>query len=907
MRRKDSAGQFQEGVVHGHIHNFNNMTYIHGHIHHNAQYHGEGGLGDTKNNDALNEIEQSHNGNHGIPGRIGESAPGMNSLDDPSMQFIDCVHFEFMDPNGTIPNNFNVGLAANSTSQSGMNGIAQNFGSNAQFQPNHNQRSGLESSISSGRRSSRISLSDDLLNTPLSKKRKTSSESSTTDVDCSCNPKLLEVCCEVEHHPNNNINAPQGNVSLNGNQEYMQSSLNESKVLNQYLSFSPPQNRSTLHRPNDADFNAKPSSQSNHRKNSMVNINDISLSQYKQILDLNCDLTCEPMCPKPSENTTQPTQTNVVIAPKLEQTNSPIKTGEQASPIETGNTITDSGDMLDNFFQACERVGEYNECHNPEHNHSASSHMNSAKGGEKHMSSIVNQQYHTHTSSKQLDMKIISDICAISDLYETPIGGHMNHHHHMHSREDGLKHERPLMRTESYNILHNVMKCQPTGKSENNTVNREVDHPRIEEIEKPLNHHHHHHKIQVHNHGATEQKIPDSDKYVSCERFKADYKSPFNKGGPNNEVSDTITMYHQNDHTQVKDENTEQTSTINFNWNFKKDTENPDFLECQWGDCHQHSTSLIDLQNHLFKDHLSECRIPSNPVNIKPDTPHAGCKWQGCDFQSNDICSFVNHINSAHGINFDMKFIDPETSAKRDSSNFMGKPHHTYHCKKDVCSVEPPMEEGIGRNQKISHQENISTSTFEAKSRSKVNPDVSANEHLVETKPLHCEWDGCQEIFSTAEELDNHLINFHLPKGQSSYDCQWKGCGRKLSTRQKIIRHLKKHSGHKPFLCQVCEKRFATKESLYQHGRTHTGERPYKCPLCDKTFSTSTFVNVHIRTHTGEKPLECSICGKSFSESSNLNKHRKTHLKEFKCEKCLRSFSTVDKYERHQKTCGSTE
>ena len=921
VRRGNEVGPFQEGVVHGHIHNFNNMTYIHGHIHHNVQYHGEDGLDeDTKPGDLeLNVGGEGHshssNQHHKSINKAGDDLTNMNSLGDQAMQYIDCMHFEFMDPNGMIPSNFNMGFNNAPPSQQGMSsGNSDNIHHNHEFHHSDTQLSGLNSSTSSVRRGSRISLSDDLLNTPVTKRRRTSPESNATDNDCSCNPKLLEVCCEVEHHPGKNANIPLDGISLNRNQEYLQSSLNESKVLNQFLSFSPSESTANLHYSDDSGKKESSNSLQDRRRSSLVNINDMSLSQYKQILDLNCDLTCEPMCANQTEKNAESLPSINNNSVKQETTKSPLTSGHGIAANEIKNSMADSGNMLDHFCQACERVGEYNECHNPTHHHVRDMSRQMSQGDNPTKTpSYANTnsgQYHTHKSSKQLDMKIISDICAISDLYETPIGGHMNHHHHMHSKEDAADTGPKLMRTQSYNILNNVMNRQPTDSRHNSDPTETSSEPKIQPVNQEPPHVHHHHKIQVHNHSAPDRTAQKSDKYVSCERFKPDYKSPFTKVEQPDSVSDIITMYHQNDHTPVKNEQSEQLNTINFNWNFKRDTENPDSLKCKWGDCNHPSTSLIDLQKHLFKDHLGECNIPSNPVNIKSDTPEVECKWQDCDFHSNDICCFVNHINNAHGINFDMKFIDPNAKSKDSGPSFMGQDHHTFHCKKEICPVDSTSHEVDLKSQsnyEIDHHDEKFTTLPEPELSTKDTYPANRSPPDIKNEPLYCEWEDCGEVFSTAEELDNHLINFHLPKGQSSYVCHWKDCGRKLGTRQKIMRHLKKHSGYKPFVCDVCAKRFATKESLNQHGRTHSGERPYKCPYCDKTFATSTFVNIHVRTHTGEKPWECSVCGKTFSESSNLNKHKKTHMKEFKCSNCLRSFSTHEKLEKHSESCNSNQ
>jgi KRAB domain-containing zinc finger protein len=115
--------------------------------------------------------------------------------------------------------------------------------------------------------------------------------------------------------------------------------------------------------------------------------------------------------------------------------------------------------------------------------------------------------------------------------------------------------------------------------------------------------------------------------------------------------------------------------------------------------------------------------------------------------------------------------------------------------------------------------------------------------------------------------------------GKQWHRCKWLECNYSTVRSDSIVRHMRRHTGDRPYKCELCSYATIQSSALKIHIRRHTGEKPYKCNFdnCGKRFTVLATLLIHERTHTGLKPFKCKSlnCGYASIERSKLSIHMK--------------------------------
>ena len=108
--------------------------------------------------------------------------------------------------------------------------------------------------------------------------------------------------------------------------------------------------------------------------------------------------------------------------------------------------------------------------------------------------------------------------------------------------------------------------------------------------------------------------------------------------------------------------------------------------------------------------------------------------------------------------------------------------------------------------------------------------------------------------------------------------------------------HSRRHSGIRPYQCDMCDKTFRHPTGIRLHKRTHAEEKPYSCTICKKMFSQNSYVHEQMRRiHNNSERIKCQNCDKYFKSAGQMKQHLKRHFEKIPlpCTICHKVYSDI--------------
>lgn len=111
-------------------------------------------------------------------------------------------------------------------------------------------------------------------------------------------------------------------------------------------------------------------------------------------------------------------------------------------------------------------------------------------------------------------------------------------------------------------------------------------------------------------------------------------------------------------------------------------------------------------------------------------------------------------------------------------------------------------------------------------------------------------------------------------------------CDYSAFSSAQIKAHTRVHTGERPYKCPHCPSAFKLSNALKYHVNSiHLHLKNHQCKICGKKLADSMNLRAHVRRHTGERPFVCDICPEAFFEARPLRRHKaKFHPEEEKVE-----------------------
>uniref|UniRef100_A0A2A4K6A2 C2H2-type domain-containing protein n=1 Tax=Heliothis virescens TaxID=7102 RepID=A0A2A4K6A2_HELVI len=176
--------------------------------------------------------------------------------------------------------------------------------------------------------------------------------------------------------------------------------------------------------------------------------------------------------------------------------------------------------------------------------------------------------------------------------------------------------------------------------------------------------------------------------------------------------------------------------------------------------------------------------------------------------------------------------------------------------------------------------------------------------HLGRHKQGDFSCDFCPKIFDTQGKKLCHEKFVHIGDHRRNKCAH---CGERFTNYAKKNEHMVEVHGAEPLVlkCLACDKTFSRRDRLSRHiKRDHLLERKNECPHCDMKFYGKKELDMHMAKHTGAKPYKCDVCLKAYGRKNTLREHLRIHAddRRFKCDKCGQAFVQKCSWKNHMRS-----